>query len=242
MAEQNQAKRLAPTLIFKTRGNNKTIRYVLSNEDYLTLLRAVEFEGEPRDGVAWTLLQRFAYVYPIYHSLSNFVEAYAQPINPQWFPNGKKHLEWVKKLSSTGKTAEALDEQRRAKLRIYYAATPINNISQKTKDVLETVFAISNSPVPGSVHYRAPTISTKDTDEAKKARTEFASKHQLPRIIDYGNILNNNWFFGESKSASFSIRALLTEVSNIGNIALILLFTSGISGLIYQLWKNVKHA
>jgi hypothetical protein len=238
MEPQIPKSELARALVFVTRGNNKTVRYILTNEDYLTLLRAVEFEGEPRDGVAWTLLQRFAFLYPQFRSFTDFIRAYAQPINPLWFPNGVKHVDWVRTLVSKGKTAEAEDEKRRAAKRVQYAATPLEKISSTTKDVVDTVFNLGVSPVPGAVHYRAPTIAAKTVDEAKAARDAFAAKHYLSRPVEYGNVLKHNWFWTSTTSASFRIQTLLAEISDIGRALFIVACYGSLTHFIYQTWKN----
>lgn len=200
-------KSLTRTITFKTQGNHKTVVYKLCDEDHLVLSRAVEFEGEQRDGVAWTLLQRFAYIYPQYESLATFIRTYAQPINPSWFPNGVKHLNWLNILIREGKLSEAADEDKQAMRRLTYSKTSLTEISKPTRDTIDFVFS-SSSPIPGSVHYRAPTISTDLVDIASLARQEFARKHYLAKPIDYGNITKDNWFFAASSSINFNIQAI----------------------------------
>jgi len=65
--------------------------------DALWLRRAVEREGEPRELVAQALVNRWAMLHDrpgptAYPSLASFVRAYAQPVNPRWFPDGDLHL------------------------------------------------------------------------------------------------------------------------------------------------------
>lgn len=231
-------KDLARVLVFVTRGNNKTIRYVLTQEDYLTLLQAVEFEGEPRDGVAWTLLQRFAFLYPTFRHLADFIRAYAQPINPVWFSTGKKHLEWMASLNRAGKVDEAASEAKRAKQRVLYANTPVEKISSTTKDVVDTVFNLGITPVPGAVHYRAPTIAAKTVDEAKQARENFAQAHYLSKAVDYGNILKSNWFWTVTTSGGFRVQTVLAEIGAIGQVLLFTLYFGSFGALLYTSWKN----
>lgn len=74
-------------------------RYVPTFEDVQWLLRAVEREGEPVRDVAHVLVNLF--MYRRAHgqggsSLASLVRAYAQPVNPRWFPDGDKHLERVR--------------------------------------------------------------------------------------------------------------------------------------------------
>ena len=67
---------------FTDRRTKAQVEYELSSEDYVTLARALEYEGPPEYAVAWTLIQRFAFLYPMYPTLDRFIKAYAQPINP----------------------------------------------------------------------------------------------------------------------------------------------------------------
>jgi hypothetical protein len=65
--------------------------------DALWLRRAVEREGKPRELVAQALVNRWAMLHDqpgpaAYPSLASFVRAYAQPVNPRWFPEGDIHL------------------------------------------------------------------------------------------------------------------------------------------------------
>lgn len=236
--EQTTPGAKARVLLWTSKGNNKPMKYVLSNQDYLDLLRSVEFEGEPRDGVAWTLLQRFAFIYPQYKTLSTFLRAYVQPINPRWFPSGAKHKEWYQKLISAGKLNEAQDETNRAARRVHHAQTPVEKISKATKEIVDTVFSIPDSPVPGAVHYRAPTVQTKSVEEAKKARDDFGKKHYLNKPVDYGNILRGNWFWTTAASHTHRIHPLLVDASEIGKTIILALYLGGVGTLTYNIWKS----
>jgi hypothetical protein len=52
--------------------NNQYHQYKQTEADLLWLARAVAREGKPYDAVAWTLLQRFALLYPMYPTLAEF--------------------------------------------------------------------------------------------------------------------------------------------------------------------------
>ena len=71
----------------------KKYRLGLTPQDVLIWARAVDEEGYPQVGVAWALLQRAAWLTTLGTpmSLGALVTAYAQPINPAWFPGGPKH-------------------------------------------------------------------------------------------------------------------------------------------------------
>lgn len=67
--------------------------------DALWLARAVEAEGAPETLVAETLVNRWAWLADAnpgaYPTLASLVRAYAQPVNPGWFREGKLFLAWL---------------------------------------------------------------------------------------------------------------------------------------------------
>jgi bacillopeptidase F (M6 metalloprotease family) len=140
------------------------------------------------------LLQRFGLLFPLYSNLSTFVKAYAQPINPQWFSNGARHLAEVKRLKDSLLVAR---ENTQASQREGWAKTPLSSISIDTHNVVDDIFAgHTPSPVPLATHYAAP-ITRKSVAEATKARAEFAAKRGYSVEV-VGNILTDNWFYGEA--------------------------------------------
>lgn len=216
---------------FTERRTKAQVEYDVTDADYLTMLRALEYEGPPETAVAWTLMQRFAYLYPLYPTLERFVKAYAQPINPDWFPDGKRHLAWLKKLRDAGKTAEADREARDAAKRPGHASLPLAKVRDKIVKVLDAVFlAGSQSPVVGSTHYRAPTVRTKDVSVAAKARAEFAMTHNMLDTVQIGDPRKENWFFSEPGAKSYSIQLY---VSNITAVVCIL----GLSAIVFYMLK-----
>lgn len=66
--------------------------YRPTEADRLALSRAVTWEGPDHDQVAQTLVNGFCQAYSMdhEHSLEHHVQAYAQPINPRWFPEGDR--------------------------------------------------------------------------------------------------------------------------------------------------------
>lgn len=130
----------------------------ITPSDVLTLARAVEFEGSPRESVAWALLQRAAYVrsHGKAVSIGKLIEQYAQPINPSWFPTGSKHLDEMARLARVGDVAGARDEAARAEVRISRARAPWESLSDETRGVVTGILrGESASRVPGAVHYWA---------------------------------------------------------------------------------------
>lgn len=221
----------ARTLEFVTRGNNKTVRYSLSDEDFATLARAVEFEGPPQAAVAWTLVQRFAYVYPAYKRLSDFISAYCQPINPAWFPGGKALVAYTRQLRLDGKDSQAQLEELRAKRRPWQAKLPISSVSPRVRQIVDGIFRFgATSPIPSSVHFRAPVpklgvnnerIPYVDVAEAKEARKAFAKKRGLLDTVDIGDPRTENWFFGETSSHLLRVKLFVQSTSGVlGALAL----------------------
>jgi hypothetical protein len=134
-------------------------------DDIITLARAIQFEGPPSSSVAWTLIQRAAWLWTngTQIGLGPLVEQYAQPINPAWFPTGAKHLAEVDRLTKAGDSAGAAAEQKKAQTRVAKANTRWSQLSQATQDLVGRILAgESTSPLTGSVHYwmtRGPTFA-----------------------------------------------------------------------------------
>jgi hypothetical protein len=193
---------------FVMRGaDHRAMDYELSDRDYVTLARAVELEGAPEDAVAWTLLQRFAYLYPRYPSVARFVEAYAQPINPGWFPSGAMHLSYVQSLRDAGKVREAELENQRAVRRVANARMPLRAIRSEILQTIEALFASgATSPYPGCVHYCAPTVRTRDVTQAAAARAAYAAENRFRAEAEVGDPRTENWFFSVSGAATFRVR------------------------------------
>jgi hypothetical protein len=178
-------------------------RYAVTGEDYLTLLRAVDREGPPKLGVAWTLLQRFGMLYPLYSNLGTFIQAYAQPINPLWFPLGPRHIAEVKRLGTD--LAAIAKENQQAVLREKWAAVPYEAISADTKGVVASIFAGSPSPIPTSSHYAAPIVRT-SVDAAVASRAAFAAKRNY-EALELGDPTRSNWFYAEAVMSGVEVLA-----------------------------------
>jgi hypothetical protein len=128
----------------------------LTVEDVLMLARAVENEGAPSEGVAWTLLQRAAW----YHShgmqvtLHKLIEQYVQPINPMWFPDGALHLAEVARLTRLNQLAKARDEISRAQARPAKAKERWQDMTAHTRSVIAGILTgYKKSPVIGALNY-----------------------------------------------------------------------------------------
>lgn len=90
--------------------------YAVRASDLLWLLRAVEVEGPDREEVAAVLLNGFTWARATkaYRgTLTDWIRAYAQPVNPRWYPDGDLFRAALEKAPAA--QHEALT--RRAKMR-----------------------------------------------------------------------------------------------------------------------------
>jgi len=218
--------------VLSIRKSGRSLQYKLTPLDYLDLLRAVDREGPPKLAVTWTLIQRFAMLHPIYKSLSGFVRAYAQPINPDWFRTGKRHLAAI--AASKGNLAAVAAENTQAVLREQWAAVPFEKISPDTVKVVNSIFAGVTSPVPAATHYHAP-ITRAGIEAAKKARADFAAKRGYSVVETTAPLLSSNWFYGEAAMRSVGVSAVLAAVTG---ALLALLGTGGFVYVLHYLSKR----
>ena len=208
--------------IFEWTNANGTHAYQVTPEDRLTLIRSVWREGRPQTAVAFTLLQRFTYIYPTYRSLADFIKAYSQPINPRWFPAGDKHLSAIAALKTEKQTQEVKAKiaalESRARLRPVYASTSENEIPKAIISLVDNVLAGNiRSPVPAATHFRGSSATSSDDQQtAKKKAESYAKKGDfgdvVPTSAGYGQGVN--WFFtGENRDQKlFAIRTSGTTI------------------------------
>lgn len=199
---------------------NGTHFYQVAPGDRLTLIRSVWREGRPQNAVAFTLLQRFTYIYPSYRSLADFIKAYSQPINPRWFPTGDKHLSTIAALKAKNQTSEVKAKiaqlEARARRRPIYAATPENEIPKAIIDLVDSILAGNvKSPVPTAIHFNGSSAASSDDQQTAKQKAEsYASRggfgDVVPTSAGYG--LGVNWFFtGENRDQKlFAIKTSRT--------------------------------
>lgn len=196
--------------------NKKEYYYNLTNNDILNLLRATYKEGRQKEAVAYTLLNRFAWIYPdnIYKDLSSFITAYCQPLNPIWFPDGVKYLATVKsfRVKYSGKDLESklVSLRKAAFQRILNAELTIDKIPDTTKNV---VYGILNgkikNPVKGSMHFRASLAKQNDNQNVslEKQKAFASERSDIGRAIEYSDATaGNNWFFTSPNSDNFVLR------------------------------------
>lgn len=128
-------------------------RLEITPEDSLWLARAVEAEGEPRDQVAQVLVNRWAHLWDrfpgTYPTLTSLIRAYAAPVNPTWFPDGAKHLAWMR--------AHPTDEHElAAAVRRRDVHAQRNEFSERTRNAVASALYGPLTIPPGAVHFGDP--------------------------------------------------------------------------------------
>jgi hypothetical protein len=168
-------------------------------------------------------------LYPLYASFSTFVRAYAQPINPEWFSKGKRHLAEVKRLN--GDLKAVARENTQAALREEWSKVPLSKITTDTKQVINSIFAGTASPISASTHYAAP-ITRSSVEAAEAAREAFARKRNYT-AIPYGNILTHNWFYGEPQMRNVSVQAMYVASLALAFLAIMVTSGAGLGALYF---------
>jgi hypothetical protein len=189
-----------PSITWERKGD--THIYQVTDDDRLTLIRAVAHEGKPYLAVAWCLLQRFCWLYPSYDSFARFIKAYAQPINPRWFPDGDLHQK--ARARAGADLSRIADLDRRAARRVQYAKQPIEQIDAKYIEVVDALLCgRTQSPCKGAIHYSASFAKPKHTDQqAFIAASRFAKQRHIGPVvhIEQGFRRGINWFFAAGGS------------------------------------------
>lgn len=198
------------TLKFTRKGEEYA--YTLSDEDILSLYQATYKEGANNLGVVWSLLNRFAWLYPegIYPTLEKYVIAYAQPINPLWFPSGSKYKLFVSDLRNKYSGEVLADKLRKAlksaEERIIFAKLTKSEIPQRIIDLVDSVLNGKSQKIKGVLHYifsMAPNNATEK--EAKQIHETYAKTRNLFPISIESSKSKFNWFFSVEKGKNFSI-------------------------------------
>lgn len=129
----------------------------IDDADRLWLSRAVEAEGQPRAHVAQTLVNRWAWLLDkgetAYPRLQDLVRAYAQPVNPRWFPGGDLYQAQIDRL---------LPNERAVIPALHEAAVRRVKHAERTTFSPQTLAAVEmalKGPIviaPGTVHFSVP--------------------------------------------------------------------------------------
>jgi hypothetical protein len=132
------------------------LAYEPTQEDVLWLLRAVAVEGPPERIVAQTLVNGFMWARERAgwenRTLAEWVQAYAQPVNPRWLVGGDLFEASLKKAESDKERAEKI---ARAKNRVTHRARTLFS-EDDSRAVQE---ALSRPPVfRAATDYAAPSV------------------------------------------------------------------------------------
>jgi hypothetical protein len=192
--------------------NGKEFLYKITNEDKASLYKACAYEGKPQSAICWTLIQRFAFIFPKYKSMNDFILSYVQPINPDWFPEGSKHLAYCERLQKAFKNEELVlklaDANKRAIDRVKKST---NKVESKYISIVDDIFNfVTTTPNRSIVHYCASFASVNDTElVAKQKALKFGLKRNMI-LVDFGQsfLPGTNWFYAVDKSKNFKVSIL----------------------------------
>lgn len=117
--------------------------YLPTDEDRLWLLRAVQVEGPPQLMVARALVNGFCWARARRRyggTLTTWIRAYAQPVNPRWFPEG----DLLERFCADLPAPIAARERRLAEARrdVHTACVTFSpRVGAAVRDALETPYA-----------------------------------------------------------------------------------------------------
>jgi hypothetical protein len=117
-------------------------RYSVTSDDVLWLVRAVEKEclddGDDADEncVAQALVNCFCLeaTKGSYDSLTRFVRAYAQPVNPRWFPDGDLFQRWNARDPAKYKMTDAIARRDKHSVRSDFGVEACNAVDRALID------------------------------------------------------------------------------------------------------------
>lgn len=107
--------------------------YEVRQSDVLWLLRAVQAEGADQREVAAVLLNGFAWARAMngYRgTLTDWIRAYAQPVNAAWYPNGEKHQKALA-AATTDAARKALTAKAEKRERVHSTRTKFTESTQR---------------------------------------------------------------------------------------------------------------
>lgn len=178
--------------------------YDVTAEDKLWLLRAVSAEGAPREQVARALVNLFMYRREKQHkkeTLARLVRAYAQPVNPRWYPDGDLHLAAVSSALPQSRAPLELAAHRRATV-----------ISKRTEFTPETIDAVDAALSTGwntdITDYAAPTINATHKGYVARSAPKAGENRFWSRAVGWAGYAAEN-ASGSGALVAFMILAVL---------------------------------
>ena len=188
-----------PLLRWDWRG--KQHEYTVTPTDREWFIRCLWREGKPAETVGHVLLQRFALLASTgakYPTMTSFLRAYCQPVNPRWFPGGDLTWKAIKRAKAKGDSAAVKEHIERAKRRMIYSSTPISSIRSEFVQLADMILSGSSvSPSPRATHFTMSFAKAGDSEsKALQAARNFAKKRGLTHVpIKEGQKRGLNWFF-----------------------------------------------
>jgi len=186
-------------------SDGKQYSYAVTPTDRAWFIRCLWREGAPAETVGHVLLQRFALLSSQgakYATLTDFLRAYCQPVNPRWFPGGDLTWKALAAAKKKNDTAAAENIVKRAQQRMVYSSTPIANIKPVFVKLADKIlYGRSSSPAPAATHFTMSFAEPSDTEAiALQKAKAFAEKRGLIHVpIKEGQKQGVNWFFTGSK-------------------------------------------
>lgn len=232
--------RTRPVLHWTYKGTDYS--YPVTAADHLWWTRSIWREGAPQIAVGHALLQRFAFLYSTggpYRTLTGFLRAYCQPINPAWLPGGRLSEAKIKRLIQSGDSAGVTAERARAALRAQYTITPLAQIPNKYRTIADAILAgATESPVPAAMHFTQSFAASGDDEETAKQKAEaYATKRNLKVVpISDGFRSGLNWFFaipGKNPPIVSVFRVAIASILPLGLL--------GLAVTLFVLWRKRRN-
>lgn len=160
--------------------------YALTGDDILVMARSIRKESmADRQAIAWCYAQRYVMLRQAGNwsgSLADMIEAFSQPINPKWFPDGQ--------YCRPGGQYAGTDSCAHASSRPANATVPWSRIEPELQEFLaEWSRGHVGNNVPGVIDFRA-----------RDGETDRIRSGQSNRDLTYFPADTRNAFFTNSKS------------------------------------------
>lgn len=177
--------------------------YETTDVDRLWLLRAVQAEGEPRLGVAQALVNGFAWAKSHQRwngTLTGWIRAYAQPVNPRWYTTGD-----LFKLASATWSA---DQRKLMTARAITRETKHSRRTQFDDDVTRAVELALSTGFRGDVtDYAAPDVDASYKGYVPRSDAAPGVNRLWTRAAGWAGYVASGW-----------------KVTNGGNVGVLLAF------------------
>lgn len=154
--------------------------YQLTPQDVLWAARAAAFEGGRAADVLWTLTQRFATARAHYPTFGTFVQAFSQPINPEWRASGAFCRPGGDYAGTVHCSPERLARRQRAASTSWWAL--LRDHPEASAATLAWASGELENPVPRATNFADPTVAQR-----------YLSRHPDAKLLAQ----RGNWFIVE---------------------------------------------